>query len=37
MCDQILYFHNKTTYFVLICKEKMDVDKLICAERIKTK
>ena len=36
MCDQILFSHNKTTDFVLIfSRERIDVDKLAGAERVK--
>ena len=35
LCDQFLYSHNKTTNFVLYFKEKIDVDKLAGAERVK--
>ena len=37
MCNQFLYYYNKTIYFVLItyCKEKIDVDKVACTERVK--
>ena len=35
MCDQFLYSHNKTTYFVsILYKENMDVDKLTGVERV---
>ena len=34
LCDQFLYSHNKTTNLVY-CKEKIDVDKLAGAERVK--